>query len=212
MRTRHSLIAGAFALASCGAFAQGAAPAPAPAPAAAPTQSSPAKKELVARILKVQQSSVESIAQRLVEQPAAELLGAAGNALPQRVAKDKQEAVGRDIQAEVQKFVADMVPVVRQRALALAPTTIGPLLDERFTEDELRQIAGFLESPAYAKFQRSGDDMQRALVERLITDTKPTVEPRVQALEQSIARKLGVTDAPQQSQRPASAPRPAKKQ
>ncbi|MBE7942082.1 MULTISPECIES: hypothetical protein [Ramlibacter] len=208
MRTRHSLIA-ALALAAGAVYAQGAAPAPAPAAPAAPAApSSPAKRELIARILKAQQPSIEAIAQRLVEQPAAELMNAAGNALPQRVAKDKQEAVGRDIQAEVQKYVNDTAPQVRQRAVALGPSTIGALLDERFTEDELRQVAAFLESPVYTKFQRTGDDMQRVLVEKLIAETRPTVEPRVQALEQSIARKLGVSGAPQGA---ASASKPAKK-
>jgi hypothetical protein len=37
---------------------------------------------------------------------------------------------------------------VRERALALAPGTIGVLLTERFSEDELKQIVASLESPA----------------------------------------------------------------
>lgn len=155
--------------------------------------SSPAKKDLVARILKVQQTGIESMARGLAEQPAMELMRNASNALPARVAADKQEAVGKDIQADVQKYLAETVPLVQARAVKLAPTTIGPLLEERFSEDELKQVVSIIESPVYTKFQRMGDDMQRALIEKLIADMRPTVEPRIRALEESVGKRLGLT-------------------
>ena len=34
--------------------------------------------------------------------------------------------------------------------------------------------------------------MQRALVEKLVTESRPLVEPKVKALEQSIATRLGI--------------------
>jgi len=167
------------------------------AAAQAPSQpSSPAKKELVARILKVQQPGIEAMARTLVEQPAFELLGNAANALPSRVAKDKQDAVAKDIQGDVQKYLAEAVPLVQGRAVKLAPGTIGTLLEEKFSEDELKQVVAIIESPIYGKFQRMGDDMQKALVEKLVAETRPTIEPKVRALEQSVAKRLGVTSAP----------------
>lgn len=164
--------------------------------AAAQAESSPAKKELVGRILKLQQPGIENMARGLVEQPALELLGNAGNALPSRVPKDKQDAVAKDIQADVQKYMDDTVPMVQSRAVKLAPSTIGALLEEKFTEDELKQLVGIIESPVYSKFQRLGEDMQKVLVEKLVTDTRATVEPKVRNLEQTVAKRLGVTSAP----------------
>lgn len=169
--------------------------------------SSPAKKELVARILKVQQPAIEGMARALVEQPAAELMGSAAQALPTRVAKDKQDAVAKDIQGDIQKYLDDAVPMVQRRAVALAPTTVGTLLEERFTEDELKQIAVTLENPTFVKFQRMGDDMQKTLGEKLIADTRPSIEPKVRALEQAIGQRLGV--GPNQQQ--GAAPAPARK-
>ncbi|MEO8655867.1 MAG: hypothetical protein ABI409_17200, partial [Ramlibacter sp.] len=61
--------------------------------ATAQPPSSPAKKDLVARILKVQQPGIEAMARGLVEQPAMELMRNVSSALPSRVAKDKQEVV-----------------------------------------------------------------------------------------------------------------------
>ena len=70
---------------------------------AAQAQTSPAKKELVTRILKSQQSAVETIARSLVERPALEIMGGAKQQIQQRVPKDKQEAAARDLQAEAPK-------------------------------------------------------------------------------------------------------------
>jgi uncharacterized protein len=172
---------------------------------AAQAQSSPAKKDLVARILKVQQPGIEATARSLVEQPAMELMGNASNALPARVARDRQEAVAKEIQADVDKYVEDAFPLVRDRAVKLAPSTIGALLEEKFTEDELKQVVSMMESPVFVKFQRMGDDMQKALIDKVVSDTRSVIEPKVRALEEKVAGRLGVT-AP-----PPSAPRaPAK--
>ena len=159
-------------------------------------QSTPAKKELAGRILKLQQPSIEAMARALVEQPALELLNNAAGAMPNRVAKDKQEAVAKEIQADVQKYLADTVPLVQARAVKLGPASIGTLLEEKLTEDELKQVVAILESPAFTKFQGLGDDMQKVLVDKLVADTRTTVEPKVRALEQTVARRLGVTSAP----------------
>jgi hypothetical protein len=177
----------------------------------AQAQSTPAKKEIVARILKVQQPGMESMARTLVEQPAMEMLERAGAALPQRVAADKREAVAREIQADVKKFVDDTVPLVRDRVVKIAPSSIGVMLEEKFTEAELKEIATMMESPTFAKFQALGGDLQRTLVEKLVADTKPQVEPKLRGLEESIAKRLGVTTEAPKAAAPAPKGAPAKK-
>jgi uncharacterized protein len=175
--------------------------------------SSPAKKELIQKILLVQQPGIEGMGQQLAEQPAARLMQQAGSALQQRVPADKREAVGKEIQADVKKYTDEAVPFVRERAMKLAPSTVGALLEERFTEDELRQILAVLESPINRKFQALGPEMQRSLGEKLVADTRPTIEPKIQALERTVARRLGV-EAPAGGPAPAPAPKasaPAKK-
>jgi hypothetical protein len=199
-------IALAFALPFAAAQSQ---PQPQPQTQSQPP-SSPAKKDLVARILKVQQPGIEGMARGLAEQPAMELMRNASNALPSRVAKEKQEAVAKEIQGDVQKYLADTVPVVQARAVKLAPSTIGALLEERLTEDELKQVVAIVEAPVYGKFQRMGDDMQRALIEKLIADMRPTVEPKIRALEETVAKRLGVTASGATPTAPAAPRAPAK--
>ena len=160
----------------------------------AQAQSTPAKKDLAARIVKLQQPGIESMARTLAEQPALEIIERAEAALPARVAPDKREAVGREIQSDVKKYMDETVPMVQSRAVQLAPAAIGALLEEKFSEDELKQVLAIIEAPVYLKFQQLGGDMQKVLVEKLLAATRTAVEPKVKALELAVAKRLGVTE------------------
>ena len=148
------------------------------------------KKELVQKILQLQQPAVESIGKQLAEQPAGALLQRVVPAVHAAVPAERRDAVVKDIQLDIKKYADETVPLVRKRAVELAPAAVGPLLDERFSEDELKQLLGLLESPVYKKYQQLGGEMQRALLEKLVNDTRPTVEARVRALEQQVAQRL----------------------
>lgn len=152
--------------------------------------SSPAKKALVTRILKVQQPGIEGLSRAMVERPAIGLLDSASVALQERVAEDKRDAVGKAIQADVKKYLDETVPLVVGRATKLAPTTLGPFLEDKFTEDELKQVAVFLESPAVIKYQKLSIDMQKLMQEQVLADTRSVVEPKVGALEDTIAKRV----------------------
>ena len=179
-------------------------------------QSTPAKKELVARILKIQQPAIETMARGLVQEPLMPLMEGAERALQQRVAAEKREAVAKAIQADARKYVDETVPIVRDRAIKLAPTTVGPVLEEKFTEDELKQIVAMLESPVLAKFQAAGVELQRALIEKTVAETRTQVETKFRALEDTTAKRLGVSNGTpaagaSKPAAPAAASAPAKK-
>jgi hypothetical protein len=161
----------------------------------AQAQSTPAKKALVDRILKVQQTGIEQLARDLAKQPANELLGSAIEFVQTQVPADKREAMAKGLQEDGDKYLAEAYPLVRDRALKLAPATVGALLEEKFTEDELKQVATMLEAPVYLKFQALGGDMQRALVNKLVPELTPQMEPKLRALDAAIAKRLGVQAA-----------------
>lgn len=164
----------------------------APAPAAA-VASTPAKKELVARMLKLQQPGIEALARQLAEQPAAQLLNQARMAIQARVAPEKRDAMAKEIGADVKKYADEAVPLVRDRAVKLAPSTVGKLLEEKFSEDELKQLVAMLEAPAYTKYMQLSGEMQKALTEKLVAETRTTIEPKVKALEATVGKRLGIT-------------------
>ena len=152
------------------------------------------KKELVQKVLVLQQPMIEGIARSIVERPAAQLLQAAGQAL-QQVPADKREAVGKAVEADVKKFVDESTPVLRERAIKLAPSTFGTVLEEKFTEAELKQLIAWLESPVNKKFQQIGPEVQSNFVQKLAAEAGPLLDPKLQALQQKLRTTFGATDA-----------------
>ena len=163
--------------------------------AQAPTPASAGKKEQVSRILQLQQAAIEGMARGLAEQPAMQLMQQAGPAV-QRLPAERREAVARDIEADLRKYAEESVPIVRDRAVKVAPGIIGPMLEERFTEDELRQVVAMLESPVIRKFQAMAVEMQKAMTEKIVAETKADVEPKVRAMQLTVAKRLGLAPPP----------------
>ena len=153
------------------------------------------KKELVAKLIQAQQGGIENVGRALANQTSQRALQAAGQALP-RVAADKREAVAKEIQADVKKFYDEIEPVLRKRATEVGPATLAPIYEERFSEDELKVVIAWLESPVSKKFQQVDNEMGNALAQKVVADTRPAIEPKLKALEASRAKRLGVPVAP----------------
>jgi hypothetical protein len=162
---------------------------------------SAAKKALIQKMLQLQQPAIEGVARTLVGQPIAPLMQQVTGFIEARVPADKREAVAKDLQGDFKRYGESTTLAVRDRAMALAPSTIGEVMDQRFTEDDLRELVAWLESPVARKYQAALPDFQRALVDRLVADTRPTVEPRLKELNATVTRKLSAA---------AASPAPAK--
>ena len=169
----------------------------------------PTKKELAQKLVQLQQPAIDGLARGLVEQPAAQMMQAAGNVLQTQVPADKREAISKNVEAEVRKFVEESLPLVRERATKIAPAALGAALEEKFSEDELKQLIAWLESPVNKKYQQLGPEMQNGFVQKLVADTRPVVEVRLKALEEKVRVALGVPAGT--AQPPASAARAAPK-
>ena len=172
-----------------------------------------AKSELVAKILQLQRPAIEGIATVLAQQPAQQMMQGASVALQSRIAPEKRDAVAKEIQADLKKYADEVVPLVREKAIKMAPTTIGTLLEEKFTEDELRQLIAIMESPVNKKFSQMNGELQKSLGEKLVAETRSIVEPKVKALDATIGKRLGLTPPPAQGAGPGPAgtvPAPAK--
>lgn len=159
--------------------------------AAAAQAQAPAKKELVARMVQAQQAGIENIGKTLAAQTSRQALAAAGRVV-QRMPADKRQAAAKDVQDEVKKFYDEVEPQLRERAAKLAAPTLSPIYEQRFSDDELRQIVAWLESPVSKKFQQVDAEAAKALAEKVVAEMKPSVEPRLKSLEKTLADRLGV--------------------
>jgi uncharacterized protein len=168
-------------------------------------QSNP-KKELVAKVLQLQQASIEGLARNIVERPAVQMMQAAAATLQAQVPPAKREAAAKSIDADVRKFVDEGVPILTERAIKIAPATYGAGLEEKFTEDELRQLVAWLESPVNKKFQQTIPELQNAFTQKLIAEAGPLLDPKLLALQRKLQATLGVPAASAATAPKASGP------
>lgn len=155
--------------------------------AAAPV--SPAKQALVQKALQLQQPGIEGIGNALANQTAQQVMQVAGQAL-NRLPAESRQAVGTELQADVRKFYDEISPVLRASATKLAPSTIGTALEEKLSEDELKVLIAWLESPVNRKYAQIAGESQQALGQKLVTETRPQIEPKLKALEQAMGARL----------------------
>ncbi|VWX55652.1 conserved exported hypothetical protein [Burkholderiales bacterium 8X] len=171
------------------------------------------KAALIKQFVDLQRPGIESLARGLVEQSSAPIAQAGSQYLQTQVPADKREAAAKAADAELKKYFDEAYPIVRDKAVQLAPVALGPVLEQTFTEDELRQLIAWISSPLSKKYQESNPKMQSALTEKLIAETRATIEPKMQALDTSVAKALGApTSAPSGAAPAAKAPSGSKNQ
>ena len=171
---------------------------------------SPAKQALIQKALQLQQVGIEAVGSSLANQTASQVLQAAGQAVGRLPAENRQ-AVGSEIQADVRKFYDEIAPVLRASAVKHAPSVLGTALDEKFSEDELKVLIAWFESPVSRKYAQLAGETQQALSQKVVAETRPQIEQKMKALEQTLSGRLNAagSGAPAPAAGPTAAPKPA---
>jgi hypothetical protein len=154
----------------------------------------PAKQALVDHVLKLW--NIDSIGQSMLQVPVADAVQQARVMLQGRAPVDKRDAAMADIVGEARQFMAEATPITRGSAGKLIPATIAPLLAERYTEEELKQLIAILESPVKKKFEAMLPEMQKALGESVAADTRAVIDPKLQGLKEKIGLRLRAAVTP----------------
>jgi hypothetical protein len=167
------------------------------------------KAAMIKQFLDLQRPGIESLARGLVEQSSAPIAQAGSQYLQTQVPAEKREAAAKAADAELKKYFDESYPIVRDKAVQLAPAALSPILEQNFSEEELRQLLAWVSSPLSKKYQELNPKMQSALTEKLVAETRASIEPKMRALDTNVAKALGAPANPA-ANRPASAPAPAK--
>lgn len=164
---------------------------------------SPAKKALIDKIVALQQQGLaEGLAANIIQGPLSQLTQA-GRAALQQVPADKREATAKAMDGDLKKFVEENVPYLKDKISKAVPNTASALLDERFNEDELKQILAWAESPVSQKFGLASVELQKAVAQKVMSEAGPTLDGRLKTLQANLAKQLGLQPPP------AAAPKPA---
>jgi hypothetical protein len=115
----------------------------------------------------------------------------------QHVPKDRMDKTMKEIAADVQHYVEISTPVVTASAKKLTNQTVGPLLAQNFSADELRQLAAIFESPVKAKFDKLIPQLEIAVGDKVTADVGPAINKNIQALTESVGTKLRIATTAQ---------------
>ncbi|MFS2026317.1 DUF2059 domain-containing protein [Massilia sp. CT11-137] len=148
----------------------------------------PAKQALVQRVL--DKMGLESVGLQMLQAPVADMLRQSRVVVQSRVPADKQDATMKDITAEATKFVEQESPGLRTSTRAIVQSSVAPLLAQKFSEDELKQLAGILESPVLAKFESVVPEMKKAVGENVAKANAAQIQPKMTALQNRVGLKL----------------------
>jgi len=172
---------------SGGAFAQNAAPAaaaPVPVPAAVPAD----KQALVQRVL--DKMALDAVGLQMLQAPVADLMRQSELLVKTRVAPDKQEAAMKDIAAEAGKFMEQEAPPLRASTHAIVQARVAPLLAQKFSVEELKQLAAILESPVLAKFEGLVPEMKKTVGENVAKTNQAAIQPKMNELQNRVGLRL----------------------
>jgi len=186
----HLAVAAALSVA-CVAHAQtkAAAPANLPAPDAE-------KQKAIDRILA--NVHPENGVIQALQRPAVEAMQKSMIAMQtQHVPKERMDKAMKEIAADVQHYVEISTPVVTASARKLTNQTVGPLLAQNFSADELRQLAAIFESPVKAKFDKLVPQLEIAVGDKVTVDVGPAINKNIQALTESVGTKLRIATTAQ---------------
>ncbi|OEZ27606.1 hypothetical protein AO062_27225 [Variovorax boronicumulans] len=170
------------------------------------------KATLIKQFIEIQRPGIESLARGLIEQSSAPIAQAGSQYLQTQVPEAKRESAAKAADAELKKYFDDAYPLVRDKAVQIAPGALTPILEQNFSEDELKQLLAWINSPLSKKYQELNPKMQTALTEKLVTETRATIEPKMRALDTNVAKALGApTDGAAAPAKAPAAKAPAKK-
>jgi len=147
-----------------------------------------AKQELVNRVLQLWHP--ETIGESMLQAPVGDAVQQARAVLQGRVSPEKRDAALKEIVADARQFMDENKPLAQASANKLVGTTVAPMLAERFSEEELRQIITILESPVKKKFEAMVPELQKKLGEGVAADTRAVMDPKLQELQQRIGMRL----------------------
>ena len=157
----------------------------------ASAQSVDKKRDLAAKLAALQQGpESESIVQQLTASVVQPRINALGPKFESQVPKDRQPAVREKLGAELNKFGKDVHDTIAVEIKKAATEVLVPAYSERFSEDELRQLVTFFNSPVIKKYQAAAPELGNMVVHKTVEDTTAVIQQKSKDFDTSADKIL----------------------
>lgn len=164
---------------------------------AAQAQTADPKIELASKVVALQQGpELDRLVQQLSGGATQELIASWGPKLEASVPKAKQKKASEDLNVELKKYSEDTSNLIGKQVSKVSADTLVPAYAEKFSLEELKQIAAFFESPAIKKYQGMAPELGNIFVQKLIEASRPDVMARAKLFDEAAVKIVGSSPAP----------------
>ncbi len=154
------------------------------------------KKELATRIVALQQGNeMDQLAAQLSGGAVGPMVAKWTPRLQSDVPESRRKEVADKLNVELNKYREETQAIIKATTAKASAETLVPAYVERFSEEELRKLAGFFEDPAVKKYQVALPEMLNALVRQMVEASRAGVEQRTAAFDEAAARIVGSESA-----------------
>lgn len=161
-----------------------------------------AKKALATKLAQMQaKSDGAAMANQLTADAVQLPLSTWSQRLDESVPPARQKDVRDKLDVELKKFADNTHKAIEAQVGKAAETALVPLFMDKLSEDEMKTIIAYMESPAALKFQSLSADAGTAWAQKVIDATRATVETNVKSFDAAATKIVGVPATP-----PATAP------
>ena len=165
--------------------------------ATARAQSADPKIELASKVVALQQGpELDRLVQQLSGGATQELIASWGPKLEASVPKAKQKKASEDLNVELKKYSEDTNKLIGNQVSKVSADTLVPAYAEKFSLEELRQIAAFFESPTIKKYQNTAPELGNIFVQKLIEASRSDVIARAKQFDEAAVKIVGSAPAP----------------
>ena len=161
-----------------------------------------AKKTLATKLAQMQaKSDGAAMANQLTADAVQLPLSTWSQRLDESVPPARQKDVRDKLDVELKKFADNTHKAIEAQVGKAAETALVPLFMDKLSEDEMKTIIAYMESPAALKFQGLSADAGNAWAQKVIDATRTTVETNVKSFDAAATKIVGAPAPP-----PAAAP------
>ena len=155
-------------------------------------QTTNSKTDLAAKVVTLQQGpELDRLVIQLAGSTTQQLIANWGPKLETNVPKARQEKASEELNAELKKYADDTVQLITKQVKKVSADVLVPAYAERFTQEELQQIAAFFESPVIKKYQAAAPELGNAFVQKLVEASRADVLVRAREFDDAALKIVG---------------------
>lgn len=157
-------------------------------------QSADPKMEWAVKVVALQQGpELDRLVEQLANRTTGELLQNWKPRVLASIPKARQAQVTDELNTELKKYFDDVSRTIAGQVSKVSSDALVPAYMERFSLEELKQIAAFFESPAIKKYQATAPELGSVFVTQLVEATRADVAARTSQFDSIATRIIGTT-------------------